>query len=155
MGPPRSIRHPLRRFTQVDRRRQMLIVEAVLRLALARLGLALVPFPQLASRLGAIAPPLPSTIPAADPADSASAAREIGWAVTRAARYVPFRAVCLPQALAARHMLQRRGIASVLHFGVIDGVAAGIKTHAWLDADGIDVTGYPLKPCCTEIARFV
>jgi len=30
------------------------------------------------------------------------AAEDVGWAVTRAARHVPFNAVCLPQAMAAR-----------------------------------------------------
>jgi hypothetical protein len=44
-------------------------------------------------------------------------AREIGWAVTTGARHVPFRAVCLPQALAARMMLKRRRVPSVIHFG--------------------------------------
>jgi hypothetical protein len=35
--------------------------------------------------------------------------------MTRAARHVPFNAVCLPHAMAARIVLKRRGIDSVLH----------------------------------------
>ena len=27
--------------------------------------------------------------------------------------------------------------------------------HAWLDAAGVEVTGYPLEECLAEIARFV
>lgn len=154
MALSRSIRRPLRRFGQVDGRRRLLVVEAVLSLALARLGLSLLPFPLLARRLGAIGPPLPPAPVAADAGDGALVAREVGWAVTRAARHLPFRAVCLPQALAARQMLKRRGIASVLHFGALQGVATDIKAHAWLDAAGVEVTGYPLASGCTEIARF-
>jgi hypothetical protein len=32
--------------------------------------------------------------------------------------------VCLPQAMAARVMLERRGVSSVLHFGAARGQAA-------------------------------
>ncbi len=48
-------------------------------------------------------------------------AEDIGWAVTRAARYLPFKAVCLPQAMAARVMLERRGVKSIMHFGAAKG----------------------------------
>jgi hypothetical protein len=41
-------------------------------------------------------------------------ARDIGWAVTRAAGHVPFGAVCLPQAIAAQRMLKRHGIACIV-----------------------------------------
>ena len=155
MALSRSIRHPLRRFAQVDGRRRALAVEAVLYLALARLGLLALPFPALARRIGTFTPPQTAETVALHRPDAADIARNVGWAVTRAARYLPFRAVCLPQALAARHMLRRRGVASVLHFGAIDGATAGIRTHAWLDAAGVEVTGYPLAAGCTEIARFV
>jgi hypothetical protein len=75
--------------------------------------------------------------------------------VTRSARYVPFKAVCLPQAMAARVMLKRRGVASVLHFGAARGQAKPFDAHAWLDADGVEVTGYPAAKDFTEIACFV
>ena len=82
-------------------------------------------------------------------------AREIGWAVTRTARYVPFKAVCLPQAMAAQFMLRRRKIASVMHFGAGKGVDKALDAHAWLDAAGVEVTGYPVAPHLAEIACFV
>jgi hypothetical protein len=154
MAPSRSIRRPLRRFAQVDGRRRALVIEAVLCLALARLGLLALPFPALARRLGTLNAPRDAQAVATARPEAADVARDVSWAVTRAARHLPFGAVCLPQALAARQMLQRRGVASVLHFGAIEGGAA-IKAHAWLDAAGIDVTGYPLPSGCTEIAGFV
>lgn len=155
MALSRSIRHPLRRFAQIDGRRRALGAEAVLCLALARLGLFVLPFPTLARRLGTLTAPRDAHAQTSHRPDDATVARDVGWAVTRAARYLPFRAACLPQALAARWMLQRRGVASVLHFGAIDGPAAGIKAHAWLDAAGVDVTGYPVAADCAEIACFV
>ena len=75
--------------------------------------------------------------------------------MTRAARHVPFRAVCLPQAIAAKAMLRRRGINSVLHFGVAKRSDQSLDAHAWLDAAGIAVTGFPVGAEFTEIACFV
>ena len=70
-------------------------------------------------------------------------------------RYVPFKAVCLPQAMAARIMLGRRGVASVLHFGAAKGKDRPIDAHAWLDAAGVEVTGYPVAAQFAEVACFV
>lgn len=148
MAPSRSIRRPLRRFAQVGARRRALVVEAVACLLLARLGLIFIPFPKLARWLGRFVPP-------SDPRALAALAQEIGWAVTRSARYVPFRAVCLPQAMAARVMLKRRGVASVLHFGATRGEAKPLDAHAWLDAAGVEVTGYLVAKQFAEIACFV
>jgi hypothetical protein len=96
-------------------------------LLLARLGLIFVPFPKLARRLGDFVPPSDPRVLAARARGSqqdAALAQDIGWAVTRSARYLPFKAVCLPQAMAARVMLERRGVSSVLHFGAARGQAA-------------------------------
>ncbi len=154
----RSIRRPLRRFAQVDGRRRALAVEAVLCLLAARLALILIPFPRLAGRLGTFVPPSDPRA-ARRPFDAvpeqAKLAQEIGWAVTRAARHVPFKAVCLPQAMAAQVMLRRRGVASVMHFGAGRGTDKPLDAHAWLDAAGVEVTGYPVAPNFAEIACFV
>jgi len=56
--------------------------------------------------------------------------------VNRAAANVKFRANCLPQAMAARWMLSRRGIATELHIGSKRADQASpdkpIDLHAWL-----------------------
>jgi hypothetical protein len=158
MALSRSIRRPLRRFAQVGHARRALVVEAVLCLWLARLGLIFVPFPKLACRLGTFVPPSdPRALAARAQAsrEQAALALEIGWAVTRAARHVPFKAVCLPQAMAARVMLKRRGVASVMHFGAARGQEKPLDAHAWLDAAGVEVTGYPVGKHFAEIACFV
>jgi len=154
----RLTRRLVRRFGQIENRQRLLLAEAAVWLWLARLALIVVPFPRLARRLGTVLPPAEARAVQAQwraqPRAEATAA-VIGWAVTRAARYVPFRAVCLPQAMAARMMLKRRGIGSVLHFGAILGQEKPIDAHAWLDAAGVEVTGYPVARNYAEIACFV
>ena len=154
----RLIRRLLRRFSQVDNRRRALVVEAVAYLFAARLALIFIPFPRLARHLGTFVPPADPRATQAQtetPPDQARLAADIGWAVTRAARYVPFNAVCLPQAMAARVMLKRRGVKSVMHFGAAKGQEKPLDAHAWLDAAGVQVTGYPVAANFAEIACFV
>jgi hypothetical protein len=154
----RLIRRLLLRFGQVDNHRRALLAEAVACLLAARLALFFIPFPRLARRLGTFVPPTDtrvSQVRTATAPDQSRRAEEIGWAVTRAARYVPFKAVCLPQAMAARVMLERRGVKSVMHFGAAKGQDKPLNAHAWLDAAGVEVTGYPVAENFAEIACFV
>ncbi len=158
MARLRLIRRLLLRFRQVDNRRRALLAEAVAYLFAARLALIFIPFPRLARHLGTFVPPTDARISqmrTQTAPDRAQLAEDIGWAVTRAARYVPFRAVCLPQAMAARVMLKRRGVQSVMHFGAARGKEKPLDAHAWLDAAGVEVTGYPVAENFAEIACFV
>jgi len=153
-----SIRRLLLRFAQVGNRRRVLIAEAVLRLLVARLALAFLSFPRLARRFGTLVPPSDhrtSKVSAGANSDQIWIAKEVSWAVTRAARYVPFKAVCLPQAMAAHAMLGRRGVASVMHFGAAKGITKPLDAHAWLEAAGVEVTGYPVEKRLAEIACFI
>jgi len=158
MARLRLIRRLLLRFAQVGHHRRALTAEAVAWLLLARLALIFIPFPSLARRFGTFVPPTDKrALQARDwtSPEHAQLAEEVGWAVTRSARYVPFRAVCLPQAMAARIMLKRRGVASVLHFGAGRGQDKPLDAHAWLDAAGVEVTGYPVAKNFAEIGCFV
>jgi hypothetical protein len=152
------IRRKLWRFVEIGGRRRGLVVEAALWLLAARIALVAVPFPALARRIGVFVAPSDDRVTHAAHGGSegdAFLAEEIGWATVRAARYVPFKAVCLPQAMAARIMLRRRGVASVLRFGAAKGAQRAIDAHAWLDAAGVQVTGYPVAAQFSEIACFV
>ena len=149
-------RRVLRRFVRISGRERLLLLEAVTWLAIARVGSAFVPFQYLAPRFGKLSSAAQAGAQAGlMPTQSdLQWAREIGWAVTRAARYVPFRAVCLPQAIAAKTMLARRGIPSIMHFGVSNQHGSSLQAHAWLDIQGVEVTGFPVRPDFVEIARF-
>lgn len=146
------------RAAQVGKRRRALLAEAAMCLLLARLELLFLSFARLSRRFGTLVPP---TDPRASLARTSASpdviyiAEEVGWAVTRAARYAPFKAVCLPQAMAAHRMLRRRGITGAMHFGAAKDQVRLLEAHAWLDAAGVEVTGYPVAERLVEIACFV
>lgn len=128
---------------------RFLLAEAGLFLALARLVL-LLPFSWIAARLGR--PGVESGAPLR-PGDERRA-RRVAWAVEVAARRVPFAAVCLPQAIAAKLMLGWRGISTTLHLGVRRSDGPGLAAHAWLRSGPILLTGRTELPQYVEIARF-
>jgi hypothetical protein len=140
------------KFAALPLRRMLLLLEAASFLAAARVALLMMPFPRIAKYLGELrAPATESFVTNGEQA----IAREIGWAVDRAARAVPFRAVCLPRALAAWQMLHLRRVPSRLHFGASKTPGnAAMATHAWLDASGIEVTGYPEANQFVELGYF-
>jgi len=151
----RRLRHRVRRLGQVGLHDHVLLAEATLGLAVARIAILTIPFPRIARRLGGFMAPHQAAgkASAAPPsAQDRAVARKIGWAVTSAARHAPFKAVCLPQAMAAHAMLRKRGIFSVMHFGTAPGTALSLEAHAWLNAGEIEVTGYPVGAEFTEIA---
>lgn len=140
--------------------RRRLMVEAFFWLAVARVALLVLPFRKVAAQLGDVLAPAEGAkrmAGIAPPPDAEAIAREIGWSVRRMADYVPFRAVCLQQALAGKAMLRRRGIVGALHLGVATGASPGatMKAHAWLDAAGVKVTGWPFDDEYAEVACFV
>jgi hypothetical protein len=158
MARLRSIGRRLRSFVRMDGRRRALLVEAAAWLVLARLALIVVPFPRLARGLGTFVRPADDRVLHARSLVSqghSRLAKQIGWAVTRAARALPFCARCLPQAMAARIMLRRRGVTSVMHFGAMATELDSFDAHAWLEAAGVGVTGYPVAEEAVEIACFV
>lgn len=149
-----------RRMMRLEAPRRRLAAEAMLGLLAARVALQVVPFRRLAAGLGEALPAGEAGARLAaqpTPAQADEMAAEVRWAVRAAAAHAPFRAVCLPQALTAKRMLQRRGVPSALHFGVTTGAGdhAALEAHAWLQAAGVEVTGYPIARRFTEIACFV
>jgi len=148
----------LKTLATMDPAHRDLMAEAAVSLAAARLALLAFPFRKVAQRLGEPAPP---EVAAARIAQMPSGqgdddlANAVGWAVQRMAGYVPFKALCLQQAIAAKMMLRRRGVQSALHFGVAREGTAPLEAHAWLDTAGARVTGYPIRNGFTEIACFL
>ena len=142
-------------FMRWKAQRKFLFIEAFLYLGIARVWLQCTSFQRVARCIGtpqsAEQPQLQTPV-LLDPPQH-QAVREIGWAVLRASRNAPFRAVCLQQAVAAKMMLSRRNIRSVMRFGV-SKANNRLQAHAWLDCGDIKVTGYPLAYNYTEIVRF-
>lgn len=136
-------------------RRQMLLAEAAATLLVARILLARVPFGRLSRRFGTLVAPNHANMLARREATARdrTIARRIGWAIRTVAPHVPFRARCLQQATAAHAMLSRRGVSSVMHFGLDPGRQA--VGHAWLEAAGVAVTGFPIGAALVELGCFI
>jgi len=121
-----------------------LVVEAALMLVAARATLLVVPFRRFRPWL---------TLAGRGQADPLLLAR-VRRAIGMAARNLPFEAVCLPQAMAAKAMLARRGAGSALCIGVGRDADDSMILHAWLEAGDTIVTGAPARRVVTEVTRF-
>ena len=123
----------LRKFLRRSREEQRLLVTALYWVACIRAGLWLLPFRILRPVVDRAA-----RNPGPEVTDELVAAR-VAWAISNAARLVP-RATCVTQALAARILLARRGLASEVCYGV--GRRQGrIIAHAWLESGGRVIVG--------------
>lgn len=111
-------------------------------LAFASLLIIIVPFRRIARTLGDM-----RSGDAAIPIISQSDARRvehIGHAIAIAAKYAPFRADCLPQALVAALACRAFSIPFALHLGVKLGCADPVKpmaAHAWVQSGPVVMTG--------------
>jgi hypothetical protein len=137
----------LKRLYPMSGPERRLIGEAAMFLALARLLILFVPF-------GRLAPYLSHQPKDCDDQIDPSLPPRVRRAVMTAARNVPWKAVCLPQAMAAKFMLARRGCASRLHLGVGKNEAAALMGHAWLEAGNIVIVGEAGITFVTPVAQF-
>lgn len=163
MTPPARVRvrrkyRKLQRFSRLPLKDRFLTFEAAIFLAVARTWLLIVPFRKIAETLGTShSAPAPKHVLAPVSAEQDEIAAKISEAVQRAAKNVPVRAVCIQQAIAAKIMLERRGIPCVMHFGVARGLpdsGEAIRAHAWLRTTNVEITGFPVERDYTEIAYF-
>jgi hypothetical protein len=138
----------LQRFGSLSRADKWLFLRAVAELALARIRLSTTPWERLAPRI------------AADGGQQRSGSldpellRRIAFAVQAAAANVPWRATCLPQALAAQALLKRHGYFPTIHLGVERVGDDALDSHAWLTCDGAVVIGGEHLGRFTEIHRL-
>lgn len=65
----------------------------------------------------------------------------VSWAITLAARYVPWRSDCLIQVMAADRWLRKHDMCADFHLGVAKDARGGLKAHAWLRYGDFTVTG--------------
>lgn len=129
----------LRGFVRMPWRDKLALAVAWVLLACAAALLHLVPFRQIARWLGR---PTGASdyVPPVD-ARQAHRAALVGRAVARAARIAPFRADCLPQALAAAWMCRLLDVPFAVHLGARLGEARAFEAHAWTLAGDVAVTG--------------
>jgi hypothetical protein len=133
---------------------RFLVIEAAAWLTVSVLALRLLPFRHVARLL--IGQPRPADTPLPAPASPLTSPmpRQAALAVTRASTLLPFPCVCLPQAMAAKALLARRGHDTVLHLSVSGGGETGMAAHAWLTLGGSSVIGGGAPAGQVEIARL-
>jgi hypothetical protein len=138
----------LRRFRRLSRSDRRLLAEALATLALSSAAIRLLPFRRIAE--------LASRRPARAQAAGASTqwGRRVRWAVNAWGKRVPWRAVCFQRGLAAHLMLRRRGLPSVLHYGVTQDGDQGLAAHVWVSLGGYAVTGGEDAPRFSRLASF-
>ncbi len=123
------------------------MIEASLLLGLARLAILFLPFSRIARWLGVHM----AETAAVQPPDVIALSRRVQHAVETAAAHLPWQSVCLPQAIAAKTMLGRRGVPCTLYLGVLH---SGMEAHAWVRVGEVVVTGERNKEGHTVVSTF-
>jgi len=81
---------------------------------------------------------------------------DLAWikrAVTAASRLSPWRSVCLHRALTLHRMLRRRGVPSVLHYG-ISPVSGKFGAHMWVTLGDEILIGGETRAAHVCVAHF-
>ena len=134
----------LARFARLGWRNSLLLAEALLTLAYASAAIRLLPFRRVVDGVARN----PRT--GGGYADTA----RLTWAVQACRNRVPWKAVCFQSALCLQIMLRRRGVRSVLHYGIANAQEEPLRAHVWLSVDGITLLGGHEAPRFTCVATF-
>jgi hypothetical protein len=145
MGLFTKLRRKIKTFLSMSSADRWLVCEAIVMLGMARFIVIAIPFRLVAAWL--------SRAPQTMSCDQALLLR-VRRAVTTAARNVPWNAICLPQAIAAKAMLAVRGCGSSFHLGADLNAQGKLTAHAWLVAGGTVVVGAAGIDGVTPLARF-
>lgn len=140
--------HPLVRFVRLRLGDRLILLEALVVLALASVAIRLVSFRRIAAAAGSWGSG------AGRPQGDDETIRRARWATQAWASRVPWRVVCFQKGLALHVMLRRRGIASVLHYGVAQNPEKGLAAHVWVSAGDRDVIGGEEAHGFTCLATF-
>ena len=136
----------LREFLALPPADRRCLLEAAGWLGLARLALLLLPFRRVAPYLGRQM--------AQSPAAPVDLLNRLAWAVATVSRHLPWDCFCLAQALAAKAMLQRRGVPSTLYLGLAKDGESQLQAHAWLPCGEGILIGRQGMAGFTVIASF-
>ena len=122
--------HNLRKFISLPKSGKLLLIEALAFIFLAKIMLTLLPF-RICIR----------TIRVSQYQQDAGSGLllQVRNALNRANRLAWWRNVCLVQSFAARWMLQRRRIGSVLSIGAMHDPQKKLVAHAWISAGNFEV----------------
>ena len=130
-----------RKFFGLAWRDRLLVLEALLWLAVAALIIAVLPFRYI-ERIASMSSLQKNELIQID--EKQRKAKRIRRAVITCARWVPWRAMCFQQGLAAQFMLRWRGFHPVLFYGVALDDHGELSAHVWVRAGNVEVVGCEL-----------
>ena len=137
-------------FLSLDTKTMSLLVEALYFLGWARIQ-KLRSFSKLAASLGK-----QSFETASTPRDFANteASKEISHAIYIMSQYTFWESKCFVKALAAKKMLERRGVDNTIYFGTAKGEDGKLIAHAWLRSGSLYLTGSEEMNRFTVVSKF-
>jgi hypothetical protein len=138
---------PFRRFHRLGGRELALFAEAACALTLATAAIRILPFRTVVRTMG-----YGGAEQDRGQAD-ADVALEVRRAVKRAARRLPWTIVCFPEGLAAHWMLRRRGVPSLVHYGIRQAESE-LTAHVWVTLGETVVIGEETTNLHTGVAVF-
>lgn len=119
---------------------RLLLAQSVIVLTFVKLGLWLLPFRTMRKLLGGLL--RPSDVKCKDP----EIVERVGWAIAVISRRIPLLKNCLTEAIATQILLKRTGHPSILRIGVARSEDGQLKAHAWVEVDGVIITGGSQSP---------
>ena len=138
----------VRRLKELSREDRLLLAEAAGALLLASLAIRILPFRKVAEAAASA----PASL-ASEPIDPREI-RRVRWAVEACSKRLPWRTVCFQKGLALHKLLQRRGVASALHYGVANDAERGLTAHVWVSHGGEAIIGGEEAGRFTCLATF-
>lgn len=147
MGKPSRLWDSVSRFLRRPRWQKFLLLESYIFLFGARVLVVALPF-KYVSRLVGVKGESPSEKLASE------LPLQVRWSVTTASRYAFWNTLCLTQALAAKFMLNRRGLKSTLYLGTTRPSEGQFVAHAWVRCGDLIVTGEKGHEDYTVVACF-
>ena len=130
----------IKKFLNLPINEKWWFVEAWLILGVMRAAILVFPFRKLAGSLKQVTGEYETPVLRESEQETAV---KVGKIIVTAANHTPWQSACLVQSLAARRMLERRGIPGVIFLGVAkgDNRIENMKAHAWTQCGKFIVTG--------------
>lgn len=137
-------------FLSLDMKTKALLTEAVYFLGWARFQ-KFKPFSKVAASLGRQSCETPSTT---NNSANLLISKKISHAIYTMSKYTFWESQCFVKAIAAKKMLERRGIGSTIYFGTAKDGDGKLIAHAWLRSGSIYLTGSEEMNRFTVVSKF-
>jgi hypothetical protein len=140
---------PTQRLLRLSVSNKLVLVEAFMSLSAASLAIKLLPFRRTVETMS-----FHARRGEPGPAEQNRLVAQCRWAVAVWADRVPWRVVCFQRGLTLHLLLRRRGIASLLHYGVAQSKEEGLRAHVWISVGDRLVMGGEEAAGFTCLATF-